>query len=260
MKIQKFFRGSLIRKFFQAKGPGLMKRDRCINETDFLSLDSIRDISLVQFFSFKDEDNNIYGFDICSLYNLLLNNGNRTQNPYNRKELSQEIINNARDIIRFSKLLKMDIITEVEDSTTELSSKKKHEMKILDIFQKIDALGNYSDAKWFNSLSKSQMIRFIRELFDIWNYRSQINNETKRNIYPPNGSPFRYINLNYLEQQTFESVKTYCIDIMDNLVTRGVNKDSKCLGAYYILGALTIINPDAAEALPWLYQSFEYQM
>ena len=145
---------------------------------------------------------------------------------------------------------------DVEDSTAEMSTKKKQEMKILDIFQKIDNLGNYSDAKWFMSLDKGRMIRFISELYDIWSYRSQINNETKIQICPPNGRPFYNMNLNTANQYTFEQLKQKSVEIMDNLVSRGTNKDSKCLGAYYVLGALTIVNADAAEALPWLYQSF----
>ena len=45
---------------------------------------------------------------------------------------------------------------------------------------------------------------------------------------------------------------------MENLILNGISKDSKSLGAYYILGALTIVNANAAESLPWLYQSFRY--
>ena len=257
-KIQKCFRGSIIRKYFRAKGPGFISREKCLNETDFLSLDDIKNISFEQFFSFTDEDNNVYGFDICSLYNLILNNGNRTQNPYNRKVLSETTINNARDCIRFSKLIGIKVNVDVEDSTTEMSSKKKQEMKILDIFQKIDNLGNYSDAKWFTSLDKSRLVRFTRELYDIWNYRSQITIETKRNIFPPSGTPFASLNIGTIHNFSLEQLKKSVTELMDNLVSRGVNKDSKCLGAYYILGALTIVNIDAADAMPWLYQSFRY--
>ena len=42
---------------------------------------------------------------------------------------------------------------------------------------------------------------------------------------------------------------------MENLLSKGINKDSKALGAFYILAALTLVSPSAAMALPWLYQS-----
>jgi len=43
--------------------------------------------------------------------------------------------------------------------------------------------------------------------------------------------------------------------VIAKLVTSGIDRDSRALGAYYILGALTIVNHEAAMALPWLYQS-----
>ena len=42
---------------------------------------------------------------------------------------------------------------------------------------------------------------------------------------------------------------------MEYMITRGINNASKTLGANYILCALTLVNNDAAENLPWLYQS-----
>jgi hypothetical protein len=35
------------------------------------------------------------------------------------------------------------------------------------------------------------------------------------------------------------------------------NKDDMSLGGYYVLGALTLVNPNAA-ALPWFFQSVTY--
>ena len=32
--------------------------------------------------------------------------------------------------------------------------------------------------------------------------------------------------------------------------------DARSLGTYYVLGTLTIVNQQAANALPWLYESF----
>ena len=42
---------------------------------------------------------------------------------------------------------------------------------------------------------------------------------------------------------------------MECMISRGINNASKSLGANYILCALTLVNTDAAENLPWLYQS-----
>ena len=45
---------------------------------------------------------------------------------------------------------------------------------------------------------------------------------------------------------------------MEIMVNNGINNDSKALGCYYILCALTLVNSDAAESLPWLYESVNY--
>ena len=48
------------------------------------------------------------------------------------------------------------------------------------------------------------------------------------------------------------------LTVLEKLVNTGVDKDSKSLGAYYVLGALTLVNQDAATSLPWLFQSVGY--
>ena len=42
---------------------------------------------------------------------------------------------------------------------------------------------------------------------------------------------------------------------MESLVSNGNSNENKSLGAFYVLSALTLVNNDAAESLPWLYQS-----
>jgi hypothetical protein len=53
-----------------------------------------------------------------------------------------------------------------------------------------------------------------------------------------------------------DDVRKYILNVLEKLVLSGVDKDSKCLGAYYVLGALTLVSVNAANALPWLYQAF----
>ncbi len=55
-------------------------------------------------------------------------------------------------------------------------------------------------------------------------------------------------------------MQKFIIDILEKLVNNNADRDNKSLGAYYVLGALTLVNEEAAQALPWLYQSFNYSM
>ena len=79
-----------------------------------------------------------------------------------------------------------------------MSNEKVIELRALSLFQNINALGNYSDSQWFLSLTKLQLIKFIKELADIWNYRAQIDEQTKNKICPLHGNPFRYLNMNFV--------------------------------------------------------------
>jgi len=120
-------------------------------------------------------------------------------------------------------------------------------------------LGNYSDPNWFLSLQRNQLIRFYNELYDIWTYRANLSEQIKINICPPRGSPFntfeRTIILN--ESNVF-IMQTKILNILEKLVYNGIDNDSKTLGAYYILAALTLVSPNAANSLSWLYQSVVY--
>ena len=268
IKLQKVYRGHIQRRYNKLHGPAFFNRSLCTNETDFFTMEELKDLPTHQFFSYKDADGFVYGFDLISLYNLMKrtnmdntqNHSNKkVQNPYNRMEISIEILNHMKKIIKLGKVLKYHIDIEIKDESAEITPEKNIELRILDVFQNIDALGNYSSPEWFSSLNRNMLFRFMRELLEIWNYRAQLSSETKRMICPPTGDPFRNIMMNRIHTDpNMDNVKKMIIDVLEKLVNSGVDHDSKSLGAYYVLGALTLVNENAASSLPWLYQSFAY--
>ena len=261
IKIQCIFRGIIARKYKELHGPAAIKRSLCTNTEDFVTMEPLDEMSIHQFLSYKDLDVFIYGFDIISLHNLFLKSKDiaSIKNPDNRTLIPVNVVKNIKSIIRFSKILKIHINLHYEDDTQNISSEKAVELRALSLFQNIDALGNYSNSQWFLSLNRIQLIKFVRELCDIWNYRAQITMETKRNICPPHGDLFRHLSMSYIHtEENLYNVKKVILEILEKLVNNGVDTDSKALGAYYVLGALTIVNDSAALALPWLFQSFGY--
>jgi len=260
VKIQKVFRGRLQRMFStQMHGPAYLNRALCVNQTDFLSMEDVALIPLHQFFSYKDVDGFIYGFDIVSLHNLITKSGSKLCNPYNRNAFPPRTLYALKSLLSIGKLLNMNINTEIEADNIIISSDKSLELRILGLFQNINALGNYSEPRWFAELDKNKLLKFVRELYDIWNYRLQISNQMKTAICPPHGNPFRQLNFQELRDvYDINVIKGRILTILECLVNSGVDRDSKCLGAYYVLGALTIVNADAATSLPWLYQSVTY--
>ena len=256
IKVQKIWRGFMAKNYNNLHGPGVFKRDKCVNSSDFLSLNDIKDISHNQFFSFED-DGFIYGFDAKSLHNLIIKNKTPT-NPYNRKVLGSNIINNFNKFLRYGKLLKKNTVVSLKDSTSSLGISKRIELTAHTIFQKIDSHGHITDATWFLSLEKPQLIKLIRELADIWNYRASLTSQVKIAICPPHGNPFSGINIHHLNNQNAQTLKINILNIFDNLISKSPERNNQSLGAFYILGSLTLVSQNAANALPWLYESVFY--
>jgi hypothetical protein len=256
-KIQTLFRGHLQRKYNYYHGPAFLKREICTNKSDFLSMEDMKTLPYSQFISYEDTDGFVYGFDIISLYNLLVKSGKEAKNPYNRNAIPAQMMQMMKNMIRISKIMKIPIDIEIEE--IQVTQQKSIELKVLDLFQIIDSLGNYSDPSWFLSLNRNELQKFMRELIDIWNYRAQISDEAKKNICPPHGDPFRGLLLHQLYQiQNISHMQSFILPVLEKLVKTGIDKDSKSLGAYYILGALTLVNENAALSLPWLFQSVSY--
>jgi len=260
IKIQKIIRGCLQRKYNNIHGPAYKNRLLCTNNFDFLSMDELTNIPNEQFFSFRDEDGFIYGFDILSLYNLIYKCNGLVNNPFNKKPISSKIIENFRSLLRLSRVLKINIITEIDDVTKDITDKKAIELRAITLFQNMDALGNYTDTQWFLTLNIRKLRIFITELADIWNSRARLTTEMKRMICPPYGNPFQgvpnYRILNVIDDT--DEIRKICLGIMERFINSSADKDNKCLGAYYILAAITLVNHAAATSLPWLYQAACY--
>jgi len=257
IKVQKIIRGSIQRKYIDMHGPAFRNRTLCTNNFDFLSMDELTNIPNEQFFSFKDEDGFLYGFDILSLHNLIYKCKGVVKNPFNQQPLTTKVIENFRSLLRLSRVLKINISTEISDVTKEVTDKKSVELRALTLFQNIDALGNYSNPQWFLTLNRNQLIKCLRELIDIWEYRANLSNEMKKAICYPTGNPFQRLpNYHILQSlENLDDVRKIILDIMEKLVNTGIDKDNKCLGAYYVLGAITLVNNEAATTLPWLFEA-----
>ena len=259
-KIQKRIRGHLQRKYNKLHGPGFKNKSVCTNTTDFFTMDPLSELPNSQFYSFEDADGFIYGFDLLSIYNLIYKCDGQIKNPYNRLPISSENIEKLRSLIRLSRVLKIKICTEIKNINDEISTKKAIELRALSLFQNIDALGNYSNATWFLNLDKPQLIKMMRELLDIWAYRAPLSIETKRAICPPLGNPFtRFVSFNQFQSiENIDEIRKFNLEILEKFVNFGIDRDAKCLGAYYVLGALTLVSEEAATSLPWLYQAVCY--
>jgi hypothetical protein len=263
LKIQKVVRGFLHRKLIKLRGPAFKKRNICTNETDFFTMDEMHEIPYEQFYSYKDMDGFVYGFNILSLHNLISKEGENTKNPYNRNSITTDIKQDIRRIVKLSAILKTPIDIVIKQEV--MDPRKRMEMKILELFQTMNSYGNYANSEWFTDLSRLEHIRFARELYDIWNYRAQLSNLKKYEICPPHGSPF--LGTPYftntasnitLANLGIDVLIRFNVQIIENLVKSAIDIDNKTLGSFYVLTALTLVSQPAREAMPWLYEAGVY--
>ena len=257
--IQKILKNRYIKNYNIKHGPARLNRDLCVNDTDFYSMDSLKEIPYENFYSYKDTDGKIYGFDVLSLYKMYSKKDNVT-NPYNRKDIPrfvkkelQYLIKKNKYWIKFSNGGEKIKIDHVEES--QLSSKQRIELRTLDVFQQMDMLNHTTNTDWFLTLGSPQIIRFIRQLADIWNHRAQLTTAVQREICPPYGNPFRLINLYGLQFQPKETLQRISLSLMEKMVTSSQDEDRRYLGSNFVLMALTLVSANAAASLPWLYES-----
>lgn len=101
--IQKVFRGCITRKSFALRGEGFKYRTKCVNDNDFYSLEPLCEIPLEYFFTFTS-GKFTYGCNIISLIHLIKNK-TLLKNPYNRENITIEVIQNILKLYTLIKIL-----------------------------------------------------------------------------------------------------------------------------------------------------------
>ena len=240
--LQRVFRKFISKKYRAFSGPGYLHTSDCVNDTDFYTFDNLSKIRPLELFTYLASENKISGFHIASILGFRVS-----------VKLDDEGVDDDDDSYGGGGGSSSDAVE------LGISREKQEELFIVDLFQHINTLGNYSDSEWFIVLQRAELIRFIRNIHDIWYYRANLTQEMKERICPPNGNPFvlhnAHVNLNVLTLLTDPEIRTICVSIIDRMVRRGVSREDQCLGAFYVLATLTIVNQDARNAMPWLYEA-----
>ena len=92
-----------------------------------------------------------------------------------------------------------------------------------------------------------------RELYDIWVWRANLTNDTRCKISLID--PFNNQKPNFFTNYSLNELKSILLEVMKKLLYNAINDEYQKFGAMYILTALTIVSPSAAEAMPWYFSS-----
>ena len=305
IKIQKVFRGYIVRKFFKIHGPAVNNRKMCVNVSDGYTLEPLDEIIYERFFSYTDEKQFTYGFDVLSLISVFNTKG-KIINPYNMELIEQTQVNNITSLGKILYIVFSHLLDESEKQTIKycIPAKKLYVAKrsreqeriilqnqiqehlnafdnrvaiqnvhnnlaikmqtirskpianrIRELFIEIDLLGNYTQSTWFSTLQKREYYRYYRYLYDIWNYRAQLTDETKKKIsqlYDPFTNTF--MSAHYIDY-TIEDLQTTCITVMENMVHGGIDVEFQKIGALHVLSVLTFVSMEARNNMQWLHES-----
>lgn len=280
---------------------------KCIVENDFLTIEPIHKLPHYQRILFR-ENNVIYGFDLSSFYqymfksNIKLNTFTKIahsvalccKNPYTRQSITVNLIYQIRRHLVLCRILKFPIdIGETNEEpintivntpppneytrqnygyymALNLSHTERLHRRVADMFQYFDKFGNYTNIQWFMELNFPRCCHFLRELKDIWDYRSQISTEVRHNICPNShiiNSPYNpFYNIHplviqsiYQEACSIEQgllkVKHRILDVIDRMTKYGTSEDYKAIAVTFVLSALTLVSQEAAVAMPWLFST-----
>ena len=222
VKIQKIFRGYIVKKSFIMRGEGFKNRKNCVNENDFYTLEPLNEIPMEYFFTFKSNDDKfLFGCNIVSLLHLIKNKTS-VKNPYNRENIKIDVIQTILKLYNLIKIIyevpedaplintntMMTIHNNINENrviresihrphnTVTLSNEivnertikittmrlKPIQTRIQELFMDIDQLGNYTNYQWFSNLERRDFIRLYRTLHDIWTYRGHLSREMKCKI------------------------------------------------------------------------------
>jgi len=115
--IQKIFRGHMVCLSFRIRGPGYKNTKLCVNDTDFVTMEPLDEITMENFFTYQDNQNFIYGFNISSLIQIFkknLHNKNNIINPYNREKIPVNVVAHAITLYRIAYIIYPEFRAENE--------------------------------------------------------------------------------------------------------------------------------------------------
>ncbi len=235
--LQKIYRGYVVRKNINIRGICVYVRHNCNNTEDCYELQDISTIKNKNFISYRDKENLFWGFHINTFYNII------NYNPYNIKPIPEKIKNNFK---KLNYLNSQKTITHSKSSALQ--------QRCINIFQKIDNLDNYTKCEWFLNLERHHLKNMYYFLFDMWNYRLGLSIDDRKK-YITNMPLFNIRHEVLKKYNSYFEIANTILDVFDKLLTEGQTKADKATSANWILSVLTLVNQDARNAYPWLYQA-----
>jgi len=289
IKLQKWIRKSLNKFKNKLHGPALNNRNLCVNDSDFVSLDDLKDIPESEFISFKDDTGFIYGFHIDSIIELIFKSDENYYENFKKnssnlyyKQFIKTLINHYNKIKIFNPYTRFTIDCETKQNIIRLYSRNKYNTKlhnsihnsiqnahntqnnqtVLDIkitirnkcfsiFQKIEMLGYFADTSWLLDEHIKNIKIFYKKLASLWNFEFGLNNTARFKI-AKNHNLFQNLHDIMISRADKYSLLDKILDTLNILVSYGETEGDRNTGCILVLYGLAFINHRCIQANPWL--------
>lgn len=179
VKIQKVWRGWIVRYLHDLSGPGVLKRSLCHNEDDVITAED--KVHPSDYFAFH-EDGKVFWFDIKSIFQLSINELKPT-NPYTRQELSLDTRKRLKECIYYRELRRLPLFHDPLYLTDRDKLFTMHWMMISQMLE--ENLFIDINPLFFTALNRTQLWEFtalLRDLILVW-AKEHNGIHSRRNIY-----------------------------------------------------------------------------
>ena len=186
-------------------------------------------------FSYRDKRGFIRCFNIKSLKEIL--DRDSKIDPISGEEFETDIFENMKEKIKIledNNLLRYDKIM--------LTPNDELKFKITKVLKLYDELDIWIDAEWVEKLTMDDTRRIYNEIKNMWDAFSTDNSNLANDVL--NGKdPFVRMN----NSMDLIKSKNALLDVFENFVINGINKQSKLTGAIIVIGGFAYVSKDVKE-------------
>jgi hypothetical protein len=254
LKLQKWWKFLVGRLRHKYQGPATCIPSYAENQNDIYTLDATSSIPMLYRWSYADARKHLWLFDVRSLSMTRAQDSNEALiNPYTREPIPETAERHFQRRCRWLRKLKYCLVHLAD---TVLTPEQLWHQHILDITLKYDMLGYHTCLNWFEDLSITQLYHFYRELWELWNYRLNLDPSIKAQVVPHwNRSDCLLFKWNPHEIRFRNEKKWWqknILEVLDRFVSTAQLKEHKILGALYGMTAFAIVSPHVRQHYPWL--------
>lgn len=234
-------------------GPATFALSLSHNDKDIYSFDPISTVPLKYHFSYADQDNRVWTFDLRFLLHML-QYGKELKNAFTQEKIHETVTIRLQALADALRKAKQPIVYADE---SVLTPDQIWNQKVLDVFLKLNALGYGANLLWFENLTVRGHEIFYRNMYRLWTTTPNLSNTERERLVPGHSAGrtplFRWIP-DVLEGKGHDLKwwRKQNLALMNAFLSRGQDRATQGCCALYVLTAFVQTHPQAREVFPWL--------